>query len=528
MSGAQLLGDTESRNGRDTFTAVDPCDAKALAPQFHAATAEEVERALELAAAAHPAFEALGRERRAQFLEAIAAEIEALGAPLLERANAETGLPLGRLEGERGRTTGQLRLFARTVRAGDYLGLRIDHGDPKRSPLPKPDVRSMAHALGPVVVFGASNFPLAFSVAGGDTAAALAAGCPVVVKGHPNHPGTSELVGRAIVRAARSTGMPAGVFSLVQGPAPEVGEMLVQHPATRAVAFTGSLRGGRALFDLAQRRPVPIPVFAEMGSVNPVFLLPASVAADPVAHGRALAASVTQGVGQFCTNPGLIVLRADGAGEALLASLAEALSAVPEAPLLHAGIKRGFEGGLARLAARERVKVHVEAKAEGPCHARGALLSIPAQSFLDEPVAHEEVFGPSTLAVLCSDERELLAVAASLAGQLTATLHAATDDRELVQALIPMLAQRAGRVLFGGYPTGVEVCDAMVHGGPYPATTDSRSTSVGTNAIQRFVRPVAYQNFPEELLPAELRDGSGCTALRLTDGVYDARREDRV
>ncbi|MEZ6016199.1 MAG: aldehyde dehydrogenase (NADP(+)) [Planctomycetota bacterium] len=520
LEGAHILGSTRSRAGVSAFTACDPRTGAALAPAFHEATDVEVARAMELAASAHPAFEAQGRELRAQLLEAIAAGLEALGAALVERASAETGLPTARIEAERGRTTGQLRLFARTVREGAYLGARIDHGDPARAPLPKPDLRSMARALGPVVVFGASNFPLAFSVAGGDTAAALAAGCPVVVKGHPNHPGTSELVGGVIAGAVRALGLPEGTFSLVQGRTHEVGLALVLHPAARAVAFTGSLRGGRALFDAAQAREVPIPVFAEMGSVNPVFLLPGRVAADPAALGAQIAGSVTMGVGQFCTNPGVLVLVRDAASGALLDALAAALAAAPEAPLLHAGIRKAFDAGLERLAGVTGVEVRARAAAAGPCGARGALLTIPAARFLAEHAAREEVFGPSTLAVLCEDAAELLAVARGLAGQLTATLHAGAGDESLAASLAPLLAERAGRVLFGGFPTGVEVTEAMVHGGPYPATTDSRTTSVGPTAIARFVRPVAYQNFPQPLLPDELRDDGPAGLWRRVDGAW--------
>lgn len=520
LTGAQLLGRDAAQAGAETFYAVDPRTDERLAPAFHGATDAEVARALELAAAAHPAFEAAGRAQRAAFLDAIAAGLEGLGATLIERASAETGLPTARIEAERGRTTGQLRLFAQTVREGAYLGARIDHGDPARAPVPKPDLRALARAIGPVVVFGASNFPLAFSVAGGDTAAALAAGCPVVVKGHPNHPGTSELVGRVIVAAARAHDLPAGTFSLVQGTSHAVGAALVQHPATRAVAFTGSLRGGRALFDLAQRRATPIPVFAEMGSVNPVFLLPARVDEDPAALAASVAGSVLLGVGQFCTNPGVLVLTRGASTDVFLAELARALEAAPEAPMLHAGIRAAYDEGLARLAAVPGVEVRARSAANGACAARGALLTVAASRFIADGAARAEVFGPSTLAVLCDDSGELLAVARALEGQLTATLHAGDADRALAADLVPLLTERAGRVLFGGFPTGVEVTEAMVHGGPYPATTDSRTTSVGPTAIARFVRPVAYQNFPEELLPEELREAAPPGLWRRVDGEW--------
>ena len=520
LLGKNLIAGEPSAEGTDTFHAADPRDASALEPAFASATPSEVSRAVEAAAAAHPTFEAAGREARARLLEAVADGIEALGSPLLERASAETGLPLGRFEGERGRTCGQLRLFAKVAREGSYLGMRIDHGDPSREPLPRPDVRSMGRALGPVAVFGASNFPLAFSVAGGDTAAALAAGCPVVVKAHPNHPGTSELVGRVMTEAVAACGLPAGVFSLVQGPGAEVGLGLVRHPATSAVGFTGSLRGGRALYDEAARREVPIPVFAEMGSTNPLFVLPDRMATGGEDLATALAGSVTLGVGQFCTNPGLVVVQEGEGTDAFVSTLTSALAAADEAAMLHAGIRAGYDARLDEVSAVEGVTVLERTAPAGPCGARAALLSVSASTFLENPTLQDEVFGPSTMVVRCRDHEQALAVARALPGQLTATLHAGPGDGELVPSLLALLEQRAGRVLCGGFPTGVEVCDAMVHGGPYPATTDSRSTSVGTGAITRFTRPVAYQNFPEELLPEELRDDAPQGLQRLVDGAW--------
>jgi len=524
LHGGNLIGSEPSAQGSETFQAADPRSGEALPEIFHQATAEEVDRALRGADSAHPTFEQLGRRRRAELLEAIAAAVEALGDPLLERASAETGLPLARLTGERARTCGQLRLFASVVREGSYLDARIDHGDPDRRPVPKPDVRSMARAIGPVAVFGASNFPLAFSVAGGDTAAALAAGCPVVVKAHPNHPGTSELVGRAIASAVAACGMPAGVFSLVQGPGPEVGQALVGHPATRAVAFTGSHAGGRALFDLATARPDPIPVFAEMGSTNPVFVLPGTLRASGGDVAAALAGSVILGVGQFCTNPGIVVTPHGDRGAAFVDALAQALRDAPEAPMLHRGIRAAFERRLGEVAAAPGVEVIERGEPAGPCGARGALLAADAETFLADATLRAEVFGPSTVLLRCDDVEQMLAVARALDGQLTATIHAGPGDEEACARLVPILEQKAGRVLYGGFPTGVEVCDAMVHGGPYPATTDSRSTSVGTRAITRFVRFVAYQDFPQELLPEELRDEGPEGLARRVDRVFRAGR----
>jgi NADP-dependent aldehyde dehydrogenase len=519
LHGRHLIGAGTSKDGGEAFTAVDPRTGGPLATTFHDATPTEVDAALRLARDAHPAFEQAGREARAAFLEAVASGIEALGEGLLHRAAAETGLPLPRLEGERGRTCAQLRMFARVVRDGGYLDLRIDRADKERKPLPKPDLRSMRRALGPVVVFGASNFPLAFSVAGGDTASALAAGCPVVVKAHPNHPGTSEMVGRAVADAVRVAEMPEGTFSLVQGRGHAVGAELVQHPATRAVGFTGSFRGGRALFDLAAQRAEPIPVFAEMGSTNPLFLLPDRLRGTAIDLANGLAASVTLGVGQFCTNPGLAVAIQGSGVDDFLATLADALQEQDAATMLHQGICSAYEARLDELAAIDGVEVVYRGAAEGPCGARPALLTVPAAKFLEHPSLHEEVFGPSTIVVLCDDAAQMLALAEGLQGQLTATLHASEADLALAGQLLPILEQKAGRVLFGGFPTGVEVCDAMVHGGPYPATSDSRSTSVGTAAIGRFVRPVAWQNMPQDLLPFELRDEAPAGLRRLVDGA---------
>ena len=515
LHGQNLLGLETSSSDEATFTATDPRTGAALEGAFHEATADEVERALTLAAAAHPAFEGAhqeqGRGQRAKLIEAIADGIEGLGATLLERASAETGLPLARLEGERGRTCAQLRLFARVAAEGDYLAVRIDLADPDRKPLPKPDLHSMARALGPVVVFGASNFPLAYSVAGGDTASALAAGCPVIVKAHPAHPGTSELVGRVIVEAVRALGLPPGVFSMVHGVGTRVGAQLVQHPATRAVGFTGSLAGGRALFDLAAARPSPIPVFAEMGSVNPMFFLPERLAQAGPELGAALAASVTLGVGQFCTNPGVIIAERGEALGPFIEALGAGLAAIPEGTMLHRGICSAFGERGNAVAAIGGVEILQGTPAENSspsartCSAGATLYSTPAEVFLANPTLREEIFGPATLLVQCSGPAQVLEVARAFEGQLTATIHAADSEDGAYAELLPILEQRAGRLLFGGFPTGVEVCAAMVHGGPYPATTDSRSTSVGPRAIERFVRPIAYQNFPQGLLPQELR-----------------------
>ena len=520
LHGKQLIGAETSSDGNATFTATDPRTATPLAGTFHEATADEVHRAMSLAWAAHRAYEGAGRERRAAFLERIATEIEGLGDALLERASAETGLPLARLTGERGRTCGQLRMFAGVVRDGSYLDCRIEHADPDRKPLPKPDVRAMRRALGPVAVFGASNFPLAFSVAGGDTASALAAGCPVVAKAHPAHPGTSEMVGRAIVAAATACEMPDGTFSMVQGTGHEVGVALVEHPQTKAVGFTGSLAGGRALFDAAAKRAEPIPVFAEMGSTNPIFALPAKLEADGEALAEALAGSVTMGVGQFCTNPGLVFAVRGPSTDAFVAALAAKMEAADEGTMLHPGIKSAYDARLDTVAGVKGVDVRFRGSAEGPCGAKAALLTVDEATWRSHATLSEEVFGPATIVVICDGHAQMVAAAERLDGQLTATLQAAESDLDAARDLLAVLEQKAGRVLFGGMPTGVDVSAAMVHGGPYPATTDSRSTSVGTMAIERFVRPVAWQTFPESLLPEELRDAGPPGLWRRVDGAW--------
>ncbi len=519
VAGTHLLGMMTGAGEGPGFTAIDPRTGGALPPTFHDASPAQVEQAMALAGGAHPEFELAGRERRARLLEAVAAGIEALGEELIQRAGAETALPVARLESERGRTVAQLRLFATVVRAGDYLDLRIDHGNPARTPVPKPDVRSMRRALGPVVVFGASNFPLAFSVAGGDTASALAAGCPVVVKAHPSHPGTSELVGRVIVTAVQNLGLPDGTFSLLQGQGTAVGRALVEHPLTRAVGFTGSLAGGRALFDAAGRRLEPIPVYAEMGSVNPVFVLPGRLAADLEDLVSGLANSITLGVGQFCTNPGLIVLPAGPRADTLVGALAQRLGQTTEGTMLSPGIRARYQQGLDAVTGRPGVTVAARRPAIGAAGAAAALVTVPAAAFLRDPVLHQEIFGPATVVVLTPPD-ELEAVARALHGQLTATLYATPQDLTTFPRLQSILEQRVGRLLYGGFPTGVEVCHAMVHGGPYPATTDASSTSVGTAAIDRFTRPLCWQNFPDDQLPEELRDRAPAGLRRRVDGEW--------
>ena len=462
-----------------------------------------VARAAEAAEAAFAACSAVPRADRAAFLDRIADEIEARGEKITRIGSAETGLPEARLNGERGRTTGQLRLFAAHIRKGDYLDRRHDEALPDRTPLPRPDLRMIQRPVGPVAVFGASNFPLAFSVAGGDTASALAAGCPVVVKGHSAHPGTSEIVAEAVLAASLACAMPAGVFSLIQGGRRDVGTSLVQHPLIRAVGFTGSLAGGRALFDLCASRPDPIPFFGELGSVNPMFLLPAAMAARSDGIARGWAASLTMGAGQFCTNPGIAVVMQDQA-EAFADQVSAALAGSGAQVMLTDGIAAAFATGRDRVASEPGIRAVLTQM----CDRRQAtpqLFVVQGADWLGNHVLAEEVFGPLGLIVTARDAGEMLVIAASFQGQLTATLHIDDGDTDLARRLMPTLERMAGRVLANGFPTGVEVADSMVHGGPYPASTNFGATSVGTMSIRRWLRPVCYQNIPDALLPDDLR-----------------------
>ena len=476
------------------------------ADRFALGRPTHIERAVVAAQAAFASYSALSRAARASFLRMIADQIEARGAAITEIGTKETGLPAARLEGERGRTTEQLRLFADHIEAGDYLDRRHDAALPNRQPLPRPDLKMMQQPVGPVAVFGASNFPLAFSVAGGDTASALAAGCPVVVKGHSAHPGTGEIVAQAVLAAIEDQGIDPGVFSLVQGGTRETGQALVTHPLIRAVGFTGSLGGGRALFDLCAARPEPIPFFGELGSVNPMFLLPGALAArgDEIAVGWAR--SLCMGAGQFCTNPGVAVVIAGAAAEAFAAAAAGALSAVGPQVMLTDGIAAAYRAGRERVAAG----TGVQALLTSACDLRNAtpyLYRTTGAAWLADADLGEEVFGPLGLIVEVADAAEMQAVAESLKGQLTCTLHleaGGAGDTDTAHALMPVLTRKAGRILANGFPTGVEVADAMVHGGPYPASTNFGATSVGTLSMRRWLRPVCYQNIPDEILPADL------------------------
>ncbi|MHB2207904.1 aldehyde dehydrogenase (NADP(+)) [Methylobacterium sp. CM6257] len=518
VRGTVLVGAADT-TPTETFLARNPATGAALEPAFAAAGAAEVEAACALAEAALPSFSETDPETRATFLEAVAAAVTDLGAPLIERAMAETGLPQARLEGERARTVGQLRLFADLVRAGEWIQATIETAIPERQPLPRPDLRRRHMALGPVAVFGASNFPLAFSVAGGDTASALAAGCPVVVKGHPAHPGTGELVARAVRGAVAACGLHAGVFSYLPGPTSALGTALVADPRIKAVGFTGSRGDGLALLRVAAGRPEPIPVYAEMSAVNPVLLLPGALRGRGATIAAGFVQSLTLGAGQFCTNPGLLI----GIGGSDLDAFAEAAGAAirESAPhtMLTAEIRARFEQAVAGLASRPGVTVAARGAGAGPGGAPAALLRTEGARFLADPALADEMFGPAAILVAAADMAEVARIIGSLGGQLTATLHLDRADEHLAAGLIPLLARKAGRILANGWPTGVEVAPAMVHGGPFPATSDSRATSVGTLAIERFLRPVCFQNLPDALLPPPLRPDNPWHLTRRIDGT---------
>lgn len=487
--------------GDETFTS---SPAEGPVRKYSVGSATLVDEAVRAAEEAFETFGYSSRAERAAFLEAIAEEIDARGDDITEIGAGETGLPKARLVGERGRTVGQLRLFAAHILKGDYLDRRHDAALPDRQPLPRPDLKLIQRPIGPVGVFGASNFPLAFSTAGGDTASALAAGCPVVVKGHEAHPGTAEIVAAAIDAAIKRCGVHPGVFSLVQGGRREVGTALVQHPLIKAIGFTGSLGGGRALFDLCAQRPEPIPFFGELGSVNPMFMLPEAMAARGEAIAKGWVGSLTMGAGQFCTNPGIVVLIAGETAEAFTRAAEQALSAVGPQTMLTEGMANAYRSGATKIAAVDGVR----AVLTSTCDLRNAtpyLFATTGKDWLANHALGEEVFGPLGMIVTVSDADEMLAVARSLAGQLTTSLHLEAGDAALAAKLLPILERKAGRLLANGFPTGVEVADAMVHGGPYPASTNFGATSVGTMAIRRFLRPVCYQDIPVALLPEDLR-----------------------
>lgn len=516
--GKQFIGGQRVASSQVTFQSFDATSGEALSYTFYQATEAEVNAVAEAAATAYPEYRDRPLSERAAFLDAIADEIDDLDDAFIQLVMRETGLPEMRIRGERARTTGQLRLFATVVRRGDFLGARIDTALPERQPVPRPDVRQYRIGIGPVAVFGASNFPLAFSVAGGDTASALAAGCPVVAKAHPGHPVTAELVSQVIVRAVERCKMPSGIFGLIFGD--RIGAALVKAPEINAVGFTGSRAGGRALFDMAAARPDPIPVFAEMSSVNPVILMPGALTERSESIAAELADSVNLGAGQFCTNPGLVIGFKGEPFDTFARQFSEAMGNREPAVMLNASILRNYLDGVRRM----QETAGVEELAHGPQaenRAQSCAFTAAADLLADQrKPLEEEVFGPSTVLVALDDMQQLLDLVPQLNGHLTASLIAAESDQENCRELMTALETRVGRLILNAYPTGVEVCDAMVHGGPYPATTDSRGTSVGTLAIDRFLRPVCFQGYPEQMLPDALKSANPLGLRRLVNGEW--------
>ena len=506
ISGKNYIGSTLSATGSKTFTTLNPKENVPNPHTFYEATAHEIDQAAQKAAQAFIPFSTMEGSRRAAFINAIADEILALDDTLLDTYMSETGLPKGRAQGERGRTVNQLRMFATLIKTEAWRNPTIDEALPDRTPMPKPDLRQWHIPLGPVVVFGASNFPFAYSTAGGDTASALAAGCPVLVKSHPMHAGTGELVSQAIIKAAQDTGMPDGVYSNLNSSGIEVGQQLVSHPFVKAVGFTGSIRGGRALYDLAAQREEPIPVFAEMGSINPVIITQAALAARGTEIAQTYAGSITLGVGQFCTNPGLILALESETLNDFIQTLGAKTANIDPFCMLHPNIQKAYEAKGQDVSTQENVQLIAEYKGETAAnYAKAKIATTTGATFLKNPKLHQEVFGPFSMVVRCKDKQELLDAIRSLEGQLTGTIIAEKSDYTNLAPLVETLQQCVGRIVFNGVPTGVEVCDAMTHGGPYPASTDSRFTAVGNQSIRRWVRPFSYQDFPEELLPNALK-----------------------
>jgi alpha-ketoglutaric semialdehyde dehydrogenase len=499
---SQIIGYRNVQSNGEIFHGYDPYSGKQLSPAFREATKTEINESIVVASSAFALYRKTSSSQRSLFLETIAGNIEALGDDLLKVINEETALPLTRLAGERIRTTGQLRLFAQLLRDGKWNKEIVDEPLPDRKPVARPGMIQMQVPIGVVAVFGASNFPLAFSVAGGDTVSALASGCPVVFKAHPAHPATCQLIGNAIAKAAKETGMPDGTFSMLHGLSNDVGGTLVTHPLIKAVAFTGSFKGGKALFDLAARRPEPIPVYAEMGSVNPVFFLPEAVKLGGKSLALQFGQSVTMGSGQFCTNPGFCILINNEESKLFIQHVADGMSATPIHPLLTKGITDAYKSGLEKQHKMSGASI-LTITAETDI--MPSIITVSAQNLMQNPDYFEEVFGPSTVAVLADSDDEMFRLSEVMPGQLTGTIHAAENDYATARELIELLTQKVGRVIMNGFPAGVEVCHAMVHGGPYPATTDSRVTSVGTGSIYRFTRPVCYQNIPHSLLPVSNR-----------------------
>jgi 2,5-dioxopentanoate dehydrogenase len=521
LTGHSIIHGESHQGNAGTFSGFDPSTGTTLEPIYHYASLEDLALAADLADEAFAIYRNLPGKDRARFLRHIATGLDSVAADVIDRAHDETGLPEARLKGELARTVNQLRLFADVVEEGSWVNARIDPAQPDRKPLPRADIRSVLRPIGPIAVFGSSNFPLAFSVAGGDTASAFAAGNPVIVKAHSAHPGTSELVGQVIARSVRECRLPAGVFALLFGAGSKLGAALVQHPKIKGVGFTGSLAAGRSLMDLAASRPEPIPCFTEMSSVNPVFVLPEALRTRSVQIASGLFGSFTLGVGQFCTKPGLVFLPRGQDADTLVAELKKHVEQASCSPMLTESISRSYRSGVTSRKGNPRVSTVAQAGAPADLagtYAVPILFEIAGADLVRDPELAGEVFGPSTLVIRYENRDEMLALARSVEGQLTATLHGTESDLTSHADLISILERKAGRLIVNGFPTGVEVCHAMVHGGPYPATSDSRFTSVGTQAIYRFVRPVCYQDFPQSALPNELKDENPLGIWRLVNG----------
>ena len=520
ITGKNYIGSLQLAKGNNTYKTFNPQLNKENVSVFTEATSEEINEAVVLASEAFKIFRIVSGAKKAAFLNTIADEILALDDLLIQTYCSETGLPEGRAKGERGRTIGQLRAFANLVSEGSWVEATIDTADPNREPMPKPDLRKMLVPLGPVVVFGASNFPLAYSTAGGDTAAALAAGCPVIVKSHPMHAGTGELVASAIIKAAKKTDMPNGVFSNLNSSGIEVGTQLVKHEGVKAVGFTGSIKGGRALYDLAAEREEPIPVFAEMGSVNPVVILPKALKNRAEAIAKTYASSITLGTGQFCTNPGLLFGIKSDSLTYFITSLSEEIIKIDPSCMLHPNIIGTYERNKEKAISQPKLEVVANySKDTQENYAKQTLTTVEGSVFLKNPTLHQEVFGPYSIVVQCDNMAQLETIISKLEGQLTATLISDDEEASKYETLISALQNRVGRLIFNGVPTGVEVCNAMVHGGPYPASTDSRFTAVGVNSIKRWVRPFSFQDWPNTLLPNELKNENPLDISRLVNNT---------
>ncbi|OUR94585.1 aldehyde dehydrogenase (NADP(+)) [Flavobacteriales bacterium 34_180_T64] len=525
ITGENYIGNQRSATGNKTYKTFNPQLNIENESVFTEATTEEIDKAVQLASEAFKSFRIMSGTKKAEFLNAIADEILALGDELIQTYCSETGLPEGRANGERGRTVGQLRSFADLVQEGSWVEATIDTAQPERQPMPKSDIRKLLIPLGPVVVFGASNFPLAYSTAGGDTTAALASGCPVIVKSHPMHAGTGELIASAIIKAAQKTDMPNGVFSNLNSSGIEVGQQLVQHSGVKAVGFTGSIKGGRALYDLAAQREEPIPVFAEMGSVNPVVVLPNALQLRGASLAATYANSITLGTGQFCTKPGLILGIKSNDLNQFIETLSDEIVKIEPSCMLHPNIIGVYENNKEKALSQNDLTIVANYEAEvKPNYAKQAITTVEGNTFLENSNLHHEVFGPYSIVVQCEDSKQLEQVISALEGQLTGTLIADNNEASEYLGVISALQYRVGRIIFNGVPTGVEVCPSMVHGGPYPSSTDSRFTAVGIHSIKRWVRPFSYQDWPNNLLPDELKNDNPLQISRLLNNTQTTEK----